>query len=185
MHTYTDQRRYYLPRQISRHVDYITPGVALSPPLKKSIVKRNMRPQPNSPWPQRLIPPWHQQPHNMPPAAAELPEDLQTCGRNITPACIRALYDIPIQSSNALTNNTANTVGVFETLNYYNQSDLDSFFAQYAPNIPTGTHPVVNLINGAIVDQDSYVRRESDIDLDSYTPWSTPKPSRRSNAWTE
>ena len=164
--TYTDQYRYHLPRQISRHVDYITPGVALSPPLKKSIVKRNMLPQPDPQWPQRPIPPWLEQPYQMPPAAAELPQDLQTCGRNITPACIRALYNIPVRSSDALTTNMANTVGVFESLNYYNQSDLDSFFEQYAPNIPNGTHPIVDLIDGAIVDQDSYARRESDVDLD-------------------
>ena len=42
-----------------------------------------------------------------------------------------------------------NELGVFEEGNYYDQKDLDLFFSRYT-NIPNGTHPVLNSINGAI-----------------------------------
>jgi len=36
----------------------------------------------------------------MPAGAAALPPDLQACGVNMTPTCIRALYNIPIATIN-------------------------------------------------------------------------------------
>lgn len=35
---------YYLPAHVSRHVDFVKPGVKLSAPLKKKVVKRNWPP---------------------------------------------------------------------------------------------------------------------------------------------
>ena len=71
----------------------------------------------------------------MPPSWGELPEDLQTCGFNITPACIRALYDIPRNYVNL----PENTLGVFESIgDAYSQKDLNMFFAQFAPYVPQG-----------------------------------------------
>jgi tripeptidyl-peptidase-1 len=75
----------------------------------------------------------------MPAAAATLPPDLQACGVNITPNCLRALYNIPI----ATLNNSVNTLGIYEAGDVYAQADLDLFFAQFAPNVPQGSHPAL------------------------------------------
>lgn len=83
------------PLQVSEHVDFIKPGVKLSAPLKKrQITKRSSVGNPRHGHHPHSYPPhypgWH-----MPPAAGQLPADLQNCGVNITPTCIKALYDIP------------------------------------------------------------------------------------------
>lgn len=101
----------------------------------------------------------------MPPGAGQLPADLQSCGRNITPVCIRALYDIPI----ATLSDPANSLGVFEEGDEYSQQDLNEFFAKFAPNVPNGTHPIPAFIDGAtapVPQNSTLVTGESDIDLD-------------------
>ena len=42
-----------------------------------------------------------------------------------------------------------NELGIVEFDQTYDQADLDSFFSTLASNIPNGTHPVLNLMNGA------------------------------------
>lgn len=69
-----------------------------------------------------------------------------SCGDVITPACIKALYDIP----DATLNQPENTLGVYEDYyDVYDQRDLNLFFANYAPNVPLNTHPELVSINGA------------------------------------
>ena len=80
---------YSLPASVSPHVDYIKPGVKMSPPLKKRVVKRDW---PHPSWPS----PPHGHPHGYPgwqppPGVYGLPPELQNCGVNITPVCIQAL----------------------------------------------------------------------------------------------
>lgn len=104
--------------------------------------------------------PWH-----MPPGAGQLPPDLQACGRNITPTCLKALYGIP----NAHIKDSVNALGLFESGDIYAQEDLNSFFANWAPNVPQGTHPLLDSIDGgqAPVSPDSeFNTGESDIDMD-------------------
>jgi len=55
----------------------------------------------------------------MPAGAAALPPDLQACGVNMTPTCIRALYNIPI----ATINHSANTLGIYEEGDIYAQAE--------------------------------------------------------------
>ncbi|KAK6440381.1 hypothetical protein LTR95_003388 [Oleoguttula sp. CCFEE 5521] len=60
-------------------------------------------------------------------------------------------------------------MGLFEEGDYYAQSDLNKFFAQYAPNVPQGTAPIPNFIDGAIAPvaaDDPTNTGESDIDID-------------------
>lgn len=101
----------------------------------------------------------------MPPGAGQLPPDLQACGRNITPTCLKALYGIP----NAHIKDSVNALGLFESGDIYAQEDLNSFFANWAPNVPQGTHPLLDSIDGgqAPVSPDSeFNTGESDIDMD-------------------
>lgn len=48
----------------------------------------------------------------------------------------------------------------------YSQSDLDAFFAQYAPHILAGTHPVAAGVNGAAVVTDDPHSEEEEAMLD-------------------
>ncbi|KAK3678498.1 hypothetical protein LTR78_001795 [Recurvomyces mirabilis] len=162
---------YSLPSHIQSHVDYITPGVKSSPPLRKRSVSRN-KPVWGPSWgpggPGRRPPQWappNHGPWQMPPGAHGLPPDLQDCGRNITPTCIRALYDIP----KAHLKDSVNALGLFEDGDFYAQSDLNAFFTQYAPNVPNGTHPIPAFIDGAkapVAASDPTNTGESDIDMD-------------------
>lgn len=144
----------------------MTPGVKLSAPVKKRITKRS---EPSwgkkKPGPIHVNPPHSSHPYHYPPQVSQLPAALHDCGRNITPACIKALYKIP----NAHLNDSVNSLGIYEDGDYYAQADLDLFFAQYAPNVPQGTHPIPAFIDGAqapVAQDDPTNTGESDIDLD-------------------
>ena len=114
--------------------------------------------------PKHMSPP-HKPAHNgpvvPPPGATNLPPDLRTCGFNITPACVRALYDLPAPGSIKV---AANVLGIYEQEDQYAQKDLNKFFAKYAPYVPQGTHPKFDLINGP--QSYNFDGGESDIDLD-------------------
>ena len=51
-----------------------------------------------------------------------------TCGTAITPACIKAMYNI----STGTLKNSKNTLGIFEFGDIYAQADLNSFYKTYA-----------------------------------------------------
>lgn len=84
---------------------------------------------------------------------------------NFTPTCIKALYQIP----NAYLKDDVNQMGLYESGDVYSQEDLNSFFAAYAPNVPQGTHPKLDSIDGGVAPvpvTSQYVTGESDIDMD-------------------
>jgi len=60
-----------------------------------------------------------------------------------------------------------NALGIFEDLDdVYSQEDLDLFFADLAPYIPQGTHPTLDLIDGAVAPTDvADAGIESDLDF--------------------
>ncbi|KAH6681702.1 peptidase S8/S53 domain-containing protein [Halenospora varia] len=156
---------YHVPEHLQLHIDYITPGIKLT-----QVVKRNVKAKRGLPWfpkpVKHLSNPWDGVPwHYKPPGAQSLSEDLQGCGRNITPACIKALYHIP----NATKSTAGNSLGLYEQGDYFAKSDLDLFYAKYAPYVPQGTYPIPALIDGAQygVPADSSLNTgESDIDID-------------------
>ncbi|KAK4539399.1 hypothetical protein LTR36_010962 [Oleoguttula mirabilis] len=159
---------YYLPAHVSKHVDLIKPGVKLSAPLKKRVVKREWPHggggRPGHPSPPHThpnpFPHWH-----MPPAAHGLPPALQNCGVNITPVCIKALYDIPTLNFS----DSVDRMGLFETYDAFSQGDIDLFFENFAPWVPQGTSPdVISVDGGAAPVAPSSVRNggESDIDIE-------------------
>lgn len=79
--------------------------------------------------------------HNVPHRA------LNNCDVLITPACIKALYQIPDAPSNP---NPSNALGVLEYGDTYDQADLDAFYANYSPTIPQGTHPILEAVDGGV-----------------------------------
>lgn len=125
---------YHVPGHISKHVDYITPGIKLLA-LETYKTKREAVME------ARVV-------HGLLDHEQEVdvtPNDLSTCDVTITPACVAALYHIPASNSS----NPKNSMGIFESeLQFYQQNDLNSFFTSFTHNIPNGTHPIAANIDG-------------------------------------
>lgn len=120
----------------------------------------------HEPGPFKKVPPKSPFPWFPPAGAGQLPAELQDCGRNITPACLRALYNIPSAPTQV---DSVNALGIYESGDIYSQQDLNSFFAQYAPNVPQGTHPALDSIDGGeapVAPGSEFNTGESDIDFD-------------------
>lgn len=103
--------------------------------------------------------------YQIPAKALSLSEDLQLCGYNMTPTCIKALYGIP----DATKATKGNSLGLYEQGDYFAKSDIDLFYKEYAPWVPQGTYPIPAMIDGAnfSVPADSSLNTgESDIDID-------------------
>ncbi|KAJ4158190.1 uncharacterized protein LMH87_008726 [Akanthomyces muscarius] len=92
------------------------------------------------------------------------------CNEVITPACIRAMYQIPTSSGGAPVQN--NVLGIFETEgDYYNQADLDEFISIAAQNITGKPKPLKYLINGATLDESrDDAGGESNLDFQMAVP---------------
>lgn len=160
--------RYHVPEHLVSHIDYITPGIKLTPVVKRTVkskrstaVQQKKRNCISAGSPSFDGVPWDWKPA----AAARLPADLQGCGRNITPACIKALYQIP----DADKATPGNSLGLYQQGVYFAKSDIDSFYAEYAPYVPQGTYPVPALIDGANFSVPVYSplnSGEADIDID-------------------
>jgi tripeptidyl-peptidase-1 len=71
---------------------------------------------------------------------------LSTCDQVITPACVAALYQIPVVNAAVSPNNS---LGIFEESDFYAQKDLNLFFKNFSLPIPQGTHPTPAFIDGA------------------------------------
>ncbi len=141
--------RYHIPRHVQKHIDYITPGIRLLPPLHSPPKHMNRGLADNHST---------ESGHNhtevygewaFPPSWIEVTDpksNLEVCNQTITPACISALYDIPP----AHLADPSNSMGIFQTsMQMWDQPDLDNFFDWYT-DIPDGTHPVNKLVDGAV-----------------------------------
>jgi tripeptidyl-peptidase-1 len=83
----------------------------------------------------------------------------------MTPTCIKALYNIP----NAYLKDTVNALGLYESGDIYAQEDLNLFFKNFAPNVPQGTHPLLDSIDGGhapVAPGSDFNTGESLIDMD-------------------
>jgi tripeptidyl-peptidase-1 len=129
--------RYHLPANVRPHIDYITPGVKQITTKKRSLAKRGIVKD-------------HRPPLRHPKEAKYWPphgnnNSLANCDKLITPECVKALYKVP----QATLANPTNAMGIFEEGDFYDQEDLNLFFANYTPYIPQGTHPIANFVDGA------------------------------------
>lgn len=64
---------------------------------------------------------------------------------------------------------SVNSLGLYETGDTYAQADLDLFYKQFAPNVPQGTHPILDSVDGGqapVPVGSSYETGESIIDMD-------------------
>ena len=132
---------YHLPANISKHIDYVTPGVKfIITSSKKSNIKRSSsigKPRGHSGPKFPIKPPTH----------FPDPSSLDNCDILITPPCIKALYQIP---SAPTVPNAANALGILEYGDTYDQEDLNLFFANYSSSIPQGSHPILEAVDGGV-----------------------------------
>lgn len=140
---------YHLPKDLRRHIDYITPGVKLLAPVQSLREKRDAILAKNGIEKRinhSLLKTEGRGPYSF-SNGTNSTNALSTCDVTITPACVAALYQIPPTS---LTPNPNNSLGIFESeLQFYTQADLDDFFTNFTSGaIPNGTHPVAANVDG-------------------------------------
>lgn len=152
-HTATACDEYHLPKYIQGHIDYVEPGVTLLAPRKRGtpLEKRTEHP--------------HRRVKTVEApdlAPGKFVHDLTTCDVSISPQCVQALYKFPngtkADASNAMGTLSWTLVaqhlltlvqGIYEEGDFYDQADLNKFYANFTPYIPKGNHPVLHGIDGA------------------------------------
>ncbi|KAJ4998004.1 Aorsin [Colletotrichum sp. SAR 10_66] len=148
---------YFVPEDIQHQIDFIQPGVVLAAPKT---------PQLGTKFRKRGFSSAQQA------GAVRASNDTSACSDNVTPACIKALYKIPDNTFN----HSSNSLGIYETGDYYAQEDLNLFFAKYTPNIPNGTHPTLVSIDGGFAPAEpKFADGESDLDLQVAYPLIHPQ----------
>ncbi|KAL1966448.1 hypothetical protein VTN77DRAFT_4590 [Rasamsonia byssochlamydoides] len=157
--------QYHVPQQIQEHIDYINPGIRLAALSKRgaSHAKRgvSVKRSANRALHDSRVPKRRPLPGKTPSPG------LDNCDKEITPECIKALYQIP-PATKAHPNNS---LGIFEEGDYYAQEDLNLFFANTSSNIPQGTHPIPAFIDGAEAPINvSEAGGESDLDFELAYP---------------
>ena len=125
---------YHVPKQIRDHIDFITPGVMLLEIRKRA----DSTVRSYSPLLPRLT--------SMPDFSLEYPNSLWNCSSVVTPACVRAMYKVTDKPNG----HPKNSIGIYSTQGQrYSPESLDSFFKNFAPEIPQGTKPKFEGIDGA------------------------------------
>ncbi|KAF2999996.1 hypothetical protein E8E14_000857 [Neopestalotiopsis sp. 37M] len=146
----TDTERYAIPKHLTKHIDYVTPGVKgvdvtsrlrrsediIARDLENAVVRSRNRLRPFKVLDESAV-------SLMDTEAAAA----ATCATAISPACLRALYEFDaLNSSSPVSSN--NSMGIFEEGDYYAQADLNSFYTKYASYIPAGWGPALDGIDG-------------------------------------
>ncbi|KAI9742807.1 MAG: hypothetical protein M1818_003536 [Claussenomyces sp. TS43310] len=163
---HAEYHEYHVPKAIQEHIDYITPGIKLISPMKKRSVPRPRSIHQPGGGPQSKADPY-------PLGPADL-RNLSTCDRVITPICIAALYEIP-KGTKA---DPSNAMGIFEEDQYLQQSDLNYFFGNFSPQIPQGTYPKLNSIDGGQVLAYRLTYNVGEADLDFQIAYPIVWPQR-------
>ncbi|OAA56409.1 Peptidase S8/S53, subtilisin/kexin/sedolisin [Cordyceps fumosorosea ARSEF 2679] len=130
-HIGTDE--YSLPHDISDVVDFVVPGTAM-------LRKRTEGGEKKISARRRAV---EKATAAAPPSWTDKQGNRKKCSEVVTPECIRAMYNVP----RGTLAHPSNKMGIYESENQkYAQADLDDFFTLVAPEIPNGTHPVINII---------------------------------------
>ncbi|KAF4963087.1 hypothetical protein F66182_18143, partial [Fusarium sp. NRRL 66182] len=155
---------YHLPEHIAQHVDYITPGIKMTQAVKRTLKKEKRAIKAGAS--RTSI---HAPIHDFAPEhghSGGSDSDLANCSYNITAPCIRALYGLPKPTNKP---NPNNALGLYEQGDYFAKSDLDLYWKNVNPDVPVGTYPKPQLIDGAnysVPASSSLNTGESDIDIE-------------------
>ncbi len=141
--TYIGTDEYKLPSAVADHVDFVQPAVALAAQTK---IERRLPKVPFFPINEALT------------------TSASTCPSRITPACLRTMYNF----KQGTLKDASNDLGIYEEAGeQFIQSDLNTFYAKYATNVPRGTAPKNAPINQQTGTQDS---GEADLDYEMAVP---------------
>lgn len=157
---------YSLPKEISSLVEFVFPAVSLGKMERRDGIA-----------PVKGVADKYSTREPLVPLAQDALDRLNSnmtvgCDEILTPKCIQDLYKIPAASNPEF----VNSLGIWATEDTYDQEDLDLFFKNYAKNVPEGTKPTLDLINGAtapVRQQDGGF--ESLIDMDMSYPIIAPQ----------
>ncbi|KAI1868901.1 hypothetical protein JX265_006880 [Neoarthrinium moseri] len=140
--------QYHVPMSIQDHIDYITPGIKLMAPVKDDAdLKRKRAIEKSTTWGGVRRPARQQVSEKLVSLITSNSSDLSNCDIAITPACVAALYNIPPGNLS----HPSNSLGIFEAeLQFWDQRDLDLFYANLTNWIPRGTHPINEEIDGGV-----------------------------------
>lgn len=133
VHLGTDE--YHLPSDVSAVVDFVIPGIQTSI-MKKGATRRQL-----------AVPPRTDKASvtSRPSAARRTSAPgVWPCSTELTPECIKKIYNIT--DGKLASKNNRLAITEFDD-NIFSQSDLDHFFATYAPYIPKGTTPNMHIID--------------------------------------
>ncbi|KAH7923647.1 subtilisin-like protein [Leucogyrophana mollusca] len=148
---------YHLPAHVTPHVDFVTPTIHFDAKLTKGSVTRP-------------IPIGQPGEGISPKTSGEISStlnstELETCDKQITPSCLRALYGLiyePVAGDK-------NSYGIVQyTPQAYIQSDLDSFARKFSTGLE-GKPPVMVSIDGGVDQMNTKGRNyngESNLDLE-------------------
>jgi tripeptidyl-peptidase I len=139
--------KYHVPAKVQEHIDYITPGTKLMAPVTGDtdlVQKRGEKAPRRFKFGQSVR---HDIDAEVKDMILQDVNSLTTCDVAITPACVAALYNI---TSGTLASPN-NSLGIFESeLQFWDQEDLDLFFANFSTDIPVGTHPLNEDVDGGV-----------------------------------
>ena len=142
---------YSLPANIQKHVDFVYPSVHFDArPVHRGADRDRLEARdtndlrnglrnggPNRGWLPKAVQAINQ---------SDLNFELTDCDKQTTPACLRALYGIPINNETV----KGNSFGVAEfTPQAYLPYDLDIFFSNFSKRL-VGQRPIFNSISGGI-----------------------------------
>jgi tripeptidyl-peptidase-1 len=175
--------QYHVPEAVQEHVDYITPGIKLFATGGKGAARHDPKKYEKRTFgvtgSEAPLPPLKKP---MPISITEVKNklasnttnpELALCDVVVSPACIRAFYNVTKPTKAA----KGNQLGIFEDLgDVYSQEDLDEFFKALAPEIPQGTHPELRAIDGAVAPVPvTEAGAESDLDFQISYPLIYPQ----------
>ncbi|KAL8832256.1 MAG: hypothetical protein Q9191_000388 [Dirinaria sp. TL-2023a] len=169
---------YQVPAHVQEHIDYITPGLKLLVPARTRSGSEAQQLE------KRIFGVTGKNTPILPPLKKALPAPLSNilkltlnaiCQVAVIPQCISTFYNITKPTKAA----AGNQLGIFEDLNdKYSQTDLNDFFATLAPQIPQGTHPTLDGIDGATAPVPvAQAGPESDLDFQISYPIIYPQNS--------
>ncbi|KAL6830938.1 peptidase S8/S53 domain-containing protein [Trichoderma sp. SZMC 28015] len=127
-------QEYHIPLQLRDDIDFITPGVMMLEIRKRD--ENSVRSF--GPMVPKLTPTTTMRP--------EQPGNLSNCSSMVTPECVRAMYNVADKPKG----HPNNTIGIYSTQGQqYSPDSLSIFLKLFAPEIPQGTQPEFQGVDGA------------------------------------
>jgi len=161
---------YSIPAHLQKHVDFVYPTVHFDAKVIPRKQKRSAHEKRDGVEPDVATSVGQPGSGSLPKLGtwmqkSNLIKELEQCDEQITPNCLRALYEFPPNKRAA----KGNSYGIVEyTPQAYVPSDLDLFFANFSTR-QVGNRPILDSIDGGVVQQTNKsfnFNGESDLDLE-------------------